>query len=393
MNNEDNKVHLNKLIKDIQYWMHLEDSDVIKVLTATKVGHKLSGDPVWLMLIGPSSDGKSELLRAFTEPLIDLTIDDLTENTFVSGWKGSAVDQETPHFAEEIRDKIWFIYDFSILLTKRAESRSNILSQMRMIYDGKLTKKFGNKITVNVNTYPNTLIVGSTPAIDSTILEDQLLGTRFMTFRMNNSKTDQQRLSIMEIIDRNEKDMGAMRDALNSLILQFFSNIDYTPYDTNEQENHNLATFANFTTILRTSVQLDKSKEPMNVADPEGPGRLYKQLKKLYRSLRMIGCDETDATRIIRKLCMHNITPVRCKILRYLNQTWSNRPDGYTTSEIAGACLMGKGSTKGNLHALTSLGLVEYEEIYDDQQRRMLDNWRCLGFENFNLLLGGQEHF
>ena len=126
------------------------------------------------------------------------------------------------------------------------------------------------------------------------------------------------------------------------------------------------------TRLLRTSVELDKSKEPRNLAYIEGAGRLYKQLLQLFKSYKVIGLNTDEAFEGIRRVCINSIVPIRLKILEYLvhnNNGWE------TTSSIANGVKLGKGWSKGQLTSLHSLGIVDYREFYDEVQRRMVDNW------------------
>ena len=378
---ESNRKGLDEFLDKVKYWLHIEDPSTIWTMAAAKISHKLQGDPVWIMIIGPSSDGKSEMLRMFTQPG-ELTVDDLTSHTFVSGYTSKKTDH-LPQFAEKLANRIWYIYDLSIMLSKPADERSVILSQLRMIYDGKLEKNFGNKLSLNIATPNNTLICGSTPAIDSTILEDQLLGTRFLTWRTHTGD----RFNIMRKIDDNEDNFFAMRPALKIIVENLMENITILDYKMNELENQNIQLLANQTTLLRTSVSLDRNKELRDIAYPEAPGRLYRQMKKLYKSYRILGLTEEEALNCIRKMCIDCILPTRLQILRWLVE--NNHNGGkHTTTEVSVACQMGKGATKGHLSSLMGIGVVQYNNYWDQVIHREVDQWTVLNSDKWNLLLG-----
>jgi len=335
----------------------------------------MPGDPVWLMLIGPSSDGKSEILRSFTQPE-DKNVDDITPKTFISGYRSKKTD-DIPHFAEEISGKILFIYDMSPLMSKHAEERSQVLSDMRMIYDGKLSKRFGNKLAVEVKTENTTFICGSTPVIDQTLLEDQLMGTRFLTYRIHT----RDRNAVMKKIMANMENMSAMRNSLNMQVRIYERNIKIKDYELTQMEKDNLMTFANQTTLLRSSPALDRSKEPTNLMYSEGPGRLYKQLYNLYKGYRVIGLTEEEAYHGMRNICQFNVVPSRLEILKYLEGS----KEGYhTTSEIARNVKLGKGHTKGQMYSLYQLGLADYQ--IKESNFREIDQWKLLDC-NFNLII------
>lgn len=364
----DNRRELNALVDRFKYWLHVEDPTTLYTICAAILSHQIPGDPVWLMIIGPSSDGKSELLRAFTQQG-DVTIDDLTEHTFVSGYKNAATD-DIPQFAELLANRIWFIYDLSIMMSKPFEERSTIFSDMRMIYDGRLKKRFGNKAEFDIPTPNNTLVCGSTPIIDRTILEDQLMGTRFITWR---TKTGN-RKSIMDKIDATENDFMAMRNSLKAQVNLWKTNTKIEEYTFTPQDNERLQAMANHTTLLRTSVDTDRLRELANEAYPEAPGRFYRQLKKMYRAYRIIGLDEVEAMQCCQKMCMDCIIPTRIRILEWL---FNNNHNGgkHSLSEVSVGCQMGKGACKTHLSALMGLSIIRFDEVYNEHYRRDIEQW------------------
>ena len=368
MTTQENRQELEALVTRFKYWLHVEDPTTIYTLCAVKLSHKIPGDPVWLMLIGPSSDGKSEMLKAFTGD-DEITVDDLSEHTFVSGYRSKATD-EIPQFAELLANRIWYIYDLSIMMSKPFEERSTIFSDLRMIYDGRLKKRFGNKTDFDIPTPNNTLMCGSTPVIDRTILEDQLMGTRFMTWR---TKTGN-RKNIMNKIDQTEKDFVAMRGSLKTQVRSWENNIKIIDYQFTPEDNVKLQNMANQTTLLRTSVDVDRNRELANEAYPEAPGRFYRQLKKMYKAYRIMGLGEDEAMFCCKKLCWDCILPTRLKVLEWL---YNNNHNGgvHSLSQVSVGCQMGKGATKFQLSALMGLGIVRFEEKYDQTYRRDVEQW------------------
>jgi ABC-type lipoprotein export system ATPase subunit len=79
---------INKLISEYQAIYYLEDTAIIPLLCAVVLSNRMMGDPVWLMVVGGSSSGKTELLNMITGIQKYVTeISMLTSNTFLSGMK------------------------------------------------------------------------------------------------------------------------------------------------------------------------------------------------------------------------------------------------------------------------------------------------------------------
>jgi hypothetical protein len=363
----ENRVRLDKLVCELKEWLHIDDPSVIYTLAATKISHRIPGDTIWLMLIGPSSGGKSELLKAFTQPG-ELNIDDLTTHTFVSGYRNKDTNDKLD-FAETLAQRIWYIYDLSILLSKSCDERSIILSDMRMVYDGKIKKIFGNKHEAEAECPHNTLICGSTPAVDNTILEDQMLGTRFVQYRIKKGN----RVAQMECIDRNHERMAIMRERLVLAVTEFESSIQVNGFQFTEEDNRNIQLMTNMTTLLRTAVSMDKHGEPSNIAYPEEPGRFYKQLKKMYQSYRVIGLSEEEALRCLRKICVDNVNPLRVSLLKTLSLSEDRLAN---TTQLHTRTGIGKKAVKSHLHTLHLLDMVDYSVEEDQWGRVVRDKWQ-----------------
>jgi hypothetical protein len=366
------------MTESFKKWLHIEDTYLLNTIAAIKISHKLKTDPVWIMIIGPSSDGKTEILRAFTQPG-ELNVEDITPNSFVSGYMDHG---EGMHLAEAIANRIWYIYDFSIILSKHYDIRSQILSNLRMIYDGKITKAFGTKKRISIETPNSTLIAASTPAIDATILEDQILGTRFITIRTMLKDSD----AVMDKIMLNQQILDVMRNELNITVGMWENKLVVEDFDLNEIEHSNIKLLTKMTCFLRTTIELERlSREARNIATPESPGRLYKQLMNLYKSYRILGLTEEEAYQHIQKICQDSIIPLRLKVLKYVTQN-----NGvHSTSSISNALKIGKSTAKGHLCSLQALGLVSLEELKNEWGKVIEQDWTSLIKDEYNILLGG----
>jgi hypothetical protein len=383
----ENREKLDKIGEKFKEWLHVDDLSLLHTLLAVKVSHQLDGDPIWLMVIGPSSGGKSEYMRAMKLDN-EIKIDDLTPRTFVTAYRvGDSGDRQ--QLAERLANKIWYLPDLSIMMSKHSDERSQILSDMRMIYDGEIVKEYGTKERIEIQCPNNTLICSSTPSIDRTMLEDQLLGTRFITYRL----PKQDRHGIMKVIDINEERIPLMRENLNMAVKEYMSTVEIHPIKLTPLENQNLQLLANMTTLLRTAVDYDRSGEPANIAYPEEPGRVYKQLKKLYQSYKIIGLTADESIKHIRKVCIDNINPVRIRLLKYLythKYLSEYEKRDFSTSQLHSGTGLGKKTVKQHMHAFHMMDMVDYDVIEDQFSNRIRDKWSLRSL-NLNLLLGGDQ--
>ena len=54
------------VLATFQRWLYLPDTDAVLAALAAVAANRLSGDPVWLLLIGPPGGGKTEILASLT---------------------------------------------------------------------------------------------------------------------------------------------------------------------------------------------------------------------------------------------------------------------------------------------------------------------------------------
>lgn len=178
---------LSELKQEIGRYQYFEDTAVIDVALAAIVATRLKlGDPIWLIVIGASSGGKSQILRplALTDPKFLHRIDDLTENTFLSGMNLGKGAGEPSLLKRVGKLGILVMSDLTVLFSKAKEARASILSQFRMIYDGEMVKFSGTSDKAVEWKGALGVLAGSTPSIYSHFEEVADMGERFIYYRM-----------------------------------------------------------------------------------------------------------------------------------------------------------------------------------------------------------------
>ena len=67
-------------------WLSLPNYDVVEVVAATVIANRLPGEPLWLAVVGPSSSGKTEIVRALEGVSRVHQKDNFTAATLASGY-------------------------------------------------------------------------------------------------------------------------------------------------------------------------------------------------------------------------------------------------------------------------------------------------------------------
>jgi DNA-binding transcriptional ArsR family regulator len=138
---KNNMTKLEDIKTEWRKFIVLKDDRAVDMMLATVIGNMLIDlDPIWLMMVAPSSGGKTTLLA----PIVDIRnvyfVDDLTEKTLLSGYK---VKGKNSSLLQLIGSGIMAFSDFTSILSKNPVSRGEILSQLKLVYDRKVSKYTG----------------------------------------------------------------------------------------------------------------------------------------------------------------------------------------------------------------------------------------------------------
>lgn len=280
--------------QELHKLLYLEDLGMVDIIMAGIVANSLRlGDPVWMTLIGPSSGGKSQLIRPLTKAADGLIhrLDDLTPNTFISGSLGI----EHSFLGRMGNHGIISMDDLTVLFSKNAEARGEILSQFRMIYDGRFSKSSGNRKEdmlwpINGERGYVGVISGSTPSIYRFLAEVADMGERFINYRMK--PTDMHKMA--DFINKNTVPSEVLDEKLADLYRQFLKPL-MDPIKSarftvlSDEVKAAISHIAEYTTLLRTPVHIDERSGLVDdFPEVEGPGRIMKQLTYMAQGLQII---------------------------------------------------------------------------------------------------------
>jgi predicted transcriptional regulator len=270
---------------------YMEDDTIIDVSIACIIANRLKlGDPVWMTIIGASSGGKSQILRplALTDKKYLHIIDDITENTFLSG-STSKGNKDVSLLSRIGKEGMLSISDLTVLFSRNAESRNAILSQFRMLYDGKMTKLVGNKDTPLVWEGFLGVMAGSTPSIYTHMEEVADMGERFMYFRMK--PYDERKASQVAL----SRPFGGKRldEELSDLYAEYIKSCVVASKDDVVTLDHKyveeIIDIAIFAEKLRTINKIDKfSKEIERIPTTAMPMRTAIQLLNIAKAIYLI---------------------------------------------------------------------------------------------------------
>jgi hypothetical protein len=336
---------IHRLAARLQDYLHFPDPYPLYTLIAALVANICNGRPVWLMLIGPSSCGKSELLNSLLSiPRVKEGGSISSPAAFLSGTrKKDRTSISTGGLLRETGDRgALVIKEFTSILSLSPETYRQVLACFREIYDGRYTRSVGAD-GGNSPTWVGKLAVltGCTEAIDHHHQLVSDMGERFIFFRYGPSdgwSEAYQALSVTNTESLSANLQASVVQFADELALDWDNPPELEPLTS--QDKQRIIAFSQFTANGRSSVTRDAyNKEITGTSTGEYPIRLSIVLGQMLQSLRYIGCDETDTWRIIRKLSFDSIPGTRRYTLLALLDRQTTVPEIAQAAKISQSCI------------------------------------------------------
>jgi len=337
---EYDPVDLPALVTTFQQHLYMPDPTPLYVALGAYVGNLMGLPPLWLMLTGPPSSGKTEILGSLglcADVYIASAIKG--EAAFLSGTpKKSKAANATGGLLRQIGDfGVLILKDFTSVLSMPHESRSTVIAALREIYDGQWTRHVGTDGGKAIEWRGKMgLIAGVTKAIDSHHAVISQLGERWITYRFR--FTQEQAADLAEQAIKNSAEMAAIRESLQIAVAGLVGalDLDRELADIGGEEKSLILANAQLTAMCRIAVDRDRrTGDIAMVHDMEVPARLAQQFLTLAHGLAVIGLPEERRMAIIQRVAMDSMPDHRRTVLA---QLWNNRyGTPQNTREIATA--------------------------------------------------------
>jgi len=346
----------------------LEDRYLVRLVAAVTIANQLEGAPVWLMIVAPSSGGKTAVLMTLDDlefiqgKKVSFFISDLTENTLASGFKSGGGDagllNQMPYGG------LLIFKDFTSLLTKRSESRDAIMGQLREVFDRKFDKKTGNNQDTAWKGKVGSL-AGVTTAVHEYIGQMSVMGDRFIMY----SPLQPDRMKLLEFVmnmsmagESQETKLDKAKVLMHSYLKRAVSRLKIAKLSMKESDRRHLMEVADFATKVRSGViQDDRTGRVKFVPEPEMPTRLIEQLLAIATVLSLmhdLDREEAELTQedmnILYKIAFDSIPIKRRWALRQV----AAHVQGASTAGIAAKIGYETEVVKEWLAQLNALGVV-----------------------------------
>jgi len=314
-------VRLDDLLGVFRDRLYLPDPSPVVVVVAAVVANLLTGDPVWLLLVGPPSSGKTEILTALSKLVWVHEVSTFTEAGLLSGSMSRDPSSTGGLLVELGRFGIIVCKDFTSLLSEAPDKRSGLLAALREIYDGGWVRRLGTSGGRTLGWAGKAgLLAGVTETVDRHAAFMGAMGERFVLFRMA-ALDDEDRLAQARAALANAGRQAEMRAAFADAVAGFFADLDIptTAPPLDEETTERLALLADLATRLRSAVERDpRDREVELVPQPEAPGRLQAVLAQLLRGLIVIGVPEDEAGSLVTRVGLDSMPKSRRVVVELL---------------------------------------------------------------------------
>lgn len=302
-------------------FLQLDDNNVIDVVFASYAANRIDADPLWLFIVGPPGTAKTEILCSMDGHPGTFLLSSLTPRTLISGQIPTSEKRANASLLFRLKNKVVIMKDFTTVLTLHQDHKSEIFSQLREIYDGRYSKAFGTGAAIEWKGKIGVLS-GVTPAIDKQMAVNQLLGERFLYFRMETENyIDAARMAIERTTGNEE-----YRKYFQQVVQQFLLELDTIASSYIVEESgfkENLINLATLCTHARSAVLRSRDQTLQSMPEPEGPARMVKQLSLLAKALAIVrGQNSVDLQiyEIVKRVAFDSLPRLRLKVLQTLWQ-------------------------------------------------------------------------
>ena len=364
----DRVMSLDQAHKVFRKWLGLNyDADALNAALAAAAVGRMTGDPLWLLVIGGSGNAKTETVQAVAFGAGAVMTSTLSsEAALLSGTldKDKASDATGGLLRLVGEQGLLVIKDFTSIITANSRLRGDILSALREIYDGHWYRDVGGERGRRLWWKGRLAVIAAcTTAWDRHHEVVTMMGDRFVIIRMDSSDKDARREASEQAIDntRREEEMrAALAEAAGAVLNGMRDKIA----PLTKREIGVITDAADLVTRARTAVDYDYSGNVIDSHALEMPTRFAKQLAQVVFGGQAIGLSRREAIKLAIRCARDSVPPLRLAIIRDLE----NHPDS-AAGDVRKRLDKPYVTVKRQLDSLHLLGVCTAKEADEYSQR------------------------
>jgi len=298
-------------------WFGAEyDTATIDAVMATAAAERLSGDPLWLLLVSGPGNTKTETVQSLAGAGAHVTSTIASEGALLSASpRKSRIKTATGGLLRKIGDRgVLVIKDVTSILSSDRNVRAGMLAALREVYDGRWERNVGTDGGQTLTWIGRIAVVGAvTTAWDVAHSVVSVMGDRFVLIR-SDSTVGRRKAGAQAI--RNTGGEAAMRAEISSAVGGLIGSIDPDQnWQLTDNEIDRLIAVSDIVTYARTAVEHDYRGDVVNAHAPEMPTRFSKQLAQMVRGSLALGMNREAAMLLALRCARDSMPQLRLEIL------------------------------------------------------------------------------
>ena len=301
-------------------WRHIDDAAPVLAVAAAIVANLADGDPVWLLIVGPPSGGKTEILSACLDLDYIVPAATITEAALLSGTaRRDRANDATGGLLRSVGDfGILLAKDFTSVLSQNRDTAKAAVSALREVYDGRWDRPVGTDGGRTLHWAGKCGFIGGvTPSYDRYGTIVNTLGDRYLLLRMPDVNAAEQAKAALRSAHHEKQMRAELGEAMRELIAG--ADITAVDADLTKEVEDRLSRLAIFAARARTAVERDGyTAELLVIPQAEGPARVVKAMRRLYGALGALGVDDDTRWQVLTRVAVDCAPAVRMPLMRRL---------------------------------------------------------------------------
>lgn len=314
---------LQEIVELYQVAYFAPDPTILLVTLAVYAAFLLGDSPLWLMIVGGASSGKTATMDSIRLLPNTYQCSTITAPALLSGTPGKerAKDAKGGLLREVGEAGMLLLKDFTSMLSMGRDAQREVLAALREIYDGKWVRRVGSDGGKQLMWEGKLAILAAcTTSIDDHSHVMAAMGERFLYYRLPELEPDDQE-KMAAMASQNLDAIKSYRQSLAELTETFFQELE-VPAELPEADAETLDFLKSLATLVarcRSAVTRDsRSREIETIHAPEEPARIMGQLRLLEAGLAIIGVPLFWRLRIVRRVGLDCMPPLRRRVLERL---------------------------------------------------------------------------
>ena len=309
--------NLQQVDEVVTRWMgeHI-DLELVHCVLAAAACEQLEGDPPWLLLVGASGGGKTELLMPLEGIGAQIISSMTSEAALLSGSaaKDRAAEATGGVLHEMGESGHLVLKDFTSILEMGKDGMAALLAALREVYDGAYIRAVGTDGGKKLEWKGRGILIGGvTTAYDAKQAAIAKMGDRFLLVRLNSDDATHQASATQAGLNFGQE--KRMRTELKDAYTGLLANLPIRDMEVPQEVRQRLQEIATFVAKMRTGVEKDEGRKVLWAHDTEAPTRLTKQLMGMYQGARAIGLNMDEALKLAVRVAVDTCPPLRTRTL------------------------------------------------------------------------------